>query len=697
MWRGLIVWVVLAGAAAAQSDDQSCLACHDAKRLAALKEARGPEVIPEDPRERAAFAALVGETDARKRRQMAEEFLAAYPQSWVLEPVYEIAAKASAGLGDLRAAMDYGARSLRLLPENPFLLLTLADVQTRAGQMQAAAKSGEDAAWYLARFDRPSSIDEKTWPQTRQRLLAQSYFDVGRAAAAENRMPEAEKALRESLGHDATSPGAAFLLGMVLLGQNRSSEAAGFFALVAKGGGPLGTQALDRLRAIYGSAGGFEEWVAGLKADVPVVAGPAGRAEKMPEYAGSEACRECHKAEHAAWQATGMGRMFRTYRPENVFGDFSAKGHVIEDDGGKPVARAVLEGGKHFLEIRAGEKWNRYAVEYLIGSKWQQGYATKLPGGEIQVFPLQYNRLEKRWVNYWKMIDAADSPRTDVSRFHEVLPGATYQLSCAPCHTSQEKFEGGVIQAQSVKFREGGINCEMCHGPAGKHVAAMRAGKPYKKDAAEPPVDFRGISAAEYVAICAQCHMQSGERDPEPSGATNFSEAGAKFYRVLTSKPYVDYSRKAFYKDGRFRETVFIVESLVRSACFRKGGAQCGTCHDPHPADAAANPTSLKYRTDPDRMCLGGHTQLAGNVEAHTHHRAASEGSRCVSCHMPRIMNALLFPARSHQMDDIPDGEMTARFGVEESPNACLLCHKDRGVEWLREKLRATSYKLRAE
>jgi hypothetical protein len=35
----------------------------------------------------------------------------------------------------------------------------------------------------------------------------------------------------------------------------------------------------------------------------------------------------------------------------------------------------------------------------VIGSKWQQGYATRLASGEIQVFPLQYNVIERRWVN----------------------------------------------------------------------------------------------------------------------------------------------------------------------------------------------------------------------------------------------------------------------------------------------------------
>jgi hypothetical protein len=54
---------------------------------------------------------------------------------------------------------------------------------------------------------------------------------------------------------------------------------------------------------------------------------------------------------------------------------------------------------------------------------------------------------------------------------------------------------------------------------------------------------------------------------------------------------------------------------------------------------------------------------------------------------MPRIMDALLFPARSHQIDDVPDVEMTDRFGVEDSPNACLMCHKDRDVAWLRREM----------
>jgi predicted CXXCH cytochrome family protein len=704
----LICILGVAGTACAADDpsEKSCLACHDAAKLVSLKKdgKRGPEIIPEDPAEREAFAVLMAASDARQRKSLAEAFLKQYPASWMLEPAYEIASKAAIALSDFPAALDFGARSLRILPENPFLLVALGDVETRVGHFDAAIKRAQDALWYLERFDRPSSIEERDWPQVKARLQAQAYFVIGRAAATEaqtadgskrgQRFSDASDALRHSLQLDPSAAGPPFLLGMVELNQGRMLDGAAFLALAAKPDGPIRSQALDRLHAVYAetdTGGGltFDDWIASLKAPAPLPMEEPLRSSERRQYAGSAICRDCHLAEHQAWQATGMARMFRTYRPQEVIGDFTGS-QTVNDDAGKPVARAVQKNGRHYMEIRDGEHgWKSYPVDYLIGSKWQQGYATKLPGGEIQVFPLQYNVAHRSWVNYWEIKDPANSARTDITRFHEVVPGATYQVECAVCHTSQQRFAGAVMEAKASSFREGGINCEMCHGPSASHVASMRASRFAAKDPAEPPVDFKRITAPEYVAICAQCHMQTGLRDPEASGALNYSETGAKFYRTLLSRPYVDYSRRGFYKDGRFRETVFIVESFVRSACFRKGGATCGSCHAPHPAEAASNPKSLRYGDDSDRMCVDCHTQYRTQPEAHTHHAASSQASRCVACHMPRIMNALMFQARYHQIDDIPDAAMTARFGSQDSPNACLMCHTDRSVGWLSQQMEA--------
>jgi predicted CXXCH cytochrome family protein len=168
----------------------------------------------------------------------------------------------------------------------------------------------------------------------------------------------------------------------------------------------------------------------------------------------------------------------------------------------------------------------------------------------------------------------------------------------------------------------------------------------------------------------------------------NYSSSG-DFFGSHVRVPFGEFSRKGFYKDGRFRQTTFMVEALERSRCFQKGQVSCGTCHDPHGHDSFSNPTALKFPDKPDLMCTGCHSQFQDPAHAaqHSHHPAESEASRCVSCHMPRIMDALLFRARTHQIDDIPNAEMTRRFGQEGSPNACLLCHKQKSAEWVQQSL----------
>src|SRR5262249_130992 len=268
------------------------------------------------------------------------------------------------------------------------------------------------------------------------------------------------------------------------------------------------------------------------------------------------------------WRETGMARMFRPYDSANVIGDFGSKEpfyagdqlrwHENRLDGSEgpdrfPYARMFKEKGRHFFEIKAlTRKWTRYAVDYPIGSKWPQGYATRLPNGQIHVFPVPYNLLHKRWLNFWQIIDPEGSARADVRTFEKFSSVTSYQANCAVCHTSQlRNTQGGGFEPDHLEFREPGINCEMCHGPSGRHVTAMRAGQSYEKAPAESPVDFTKISSREYISICGQCHRQSAVRDPGPHGELNYATSSPTFYPRNKSRPFGEFSRKAFYRDGR--------------------------------------------------------------------------------------------------------------------------------------------------
>ena len=691
-WAGVLAFAV---SGCAQDIDTEVIGHAPASRSTILDQIA-------DPAERQAFTDLYKERDPRRKRDLAIHFANRFPASWLLGQAYEIGAKASMESDDAKTALDYGERSLRLWPENPLLLVPLANLQAQEKMLGPASRDATDALWCLDRFDRPASVAEKNWPQLQRSLRSSSYFVLGRVAAVRafetsgeakaRYLADADRSLVKAISFDRTDPEITYLEGLVQLGFNRPTPAADYFAQTYRMRGPLAGEALQQVQALYrrgdnsSKYSSFDAFLSSLKLEIPSPQNTLPNELPLPVYAGSDACGVCHPQQYESWKRTGMSRMFREYKPENVLGNFSGS-QIIEDERGTPSARPVIDHGKHYFDIlQPNNRWTRFPVQFTIGSKWQQAYATKFGDGRIQVFPIQYNTLQHRWINYWKLTDASGSERAQIDRFSSGVSGATYQLNCAPCHISQLIFSKGAANPEDAAFREPGVNCEMCHGPSGGHAAAMR-GQNLVSAAADTPVDFKKIAASEFVAICAQCHLQSGLRMPDADGAVNYSPSGTRFYRVSLSRPYVDFSRKAFYKDGRFRVTTFIAESFVRSRCFREGQAHCGFCHNPHPADPASNPTSLKFPKDNDDMCLQCHTAFRAKQQSHTHHALSSEGSRCVSCHMPKIMESLLFNARSHQIDDIPSAEMTERFGQRESPNACLSCHQDKDDEWLKQQL----------
>lgn len=664
----------------------------------------------DEPEERRAFLKLYGARHPKQRHDLAEAFIVKYAQSWLLAQAYEIGAKASIDLGDYAQALQLGAQSLRLFPENPLLLVPLANTQAQLQQFAAAEESARAALEYLDQFDRPAAIAATEWPRTLSELKASSYFVLGRVTVAralhakgaekEQTLTRAENFLLQARALNSRDAEIAYLLGLTELWLGRARHAAFYFSQAQPSPGPLQTKALESLRRIYATstqqpAVSFEAFLAAVERDGELNAAPAALAPSVPsgarigDYAGSQTCQPCHAAVYESWQSSGMGRMLRSYRPENVIGDFKVN-NQFNDETGALVARMSISREKHYFAVRdkTGD-WRSYPIDYTIGSKWQQAYGTRLPTGDIHVLPVQYSAIKKQWVNYWKVIDPPNSQRAVVSGFNQLSPATSYQINCAPCHTSQLRLtKPGSSSGHDLEFREAGINCEMCHGPAQNHVLAMTSGRS-AEEGGPTPVDFRQVNAREYVAICGQCHAQSAIHQLGPQGEVNYLTQGATFFPVLLSQPYSETSRMAFYKDGRFRETTFIAEALRRAACFRKGRAHCGYCHQPHASTPSSNPTSLRFPSDPDRMCLQCHGQFATNISAHTHHPSASDASRCVACHMPRIMNSVLFKSRTHQIDDIPNAEMTARFGPEESPNACLLCHTTKDAKWVALKLQA--------
>jgi predicted CXXCH cytochrome family protein len=682
-----------------------------------------------DQAERSGFLELFKPAPPAEMRARAVDFISRFPESAFLAQAYEIAARGSFDLGEYEQGLRYARESLTLLPENPLLLVPVADVEARQHINASAVEHADEALRDLDAFAGPASVSDDDWPAVKQRLQSTANFAKGRALLQEavTQLPgerrrqlltQSEGSLLEAQQLNPHDLENAYLLGLAQLSSGKSSEAAANFAAASRGGGELGEKAKDALESIYrllypNTAITYETFVQqaeGRWNARPNTGALTAKEEMSPNrsqapYFGSESCRGCHAEIYYEWSQTGMSKMFRPYAAKNVVGDFTVNnqfflGDDVEYREGKfqPIhgpsrtlfARMVIRESRHYFEVfQSDQKWHRYPVDYTIGSKFEQAYATRLPNGEIHVFPIQYNLLLKQWVNFWRVIDGPGSERADPHNWERLDASTSYQAICAVCHTSQlRNLNSGGFEPNHLEFREPGIDCEMCHGPSAEHVLETTTGQYRAKPPLDPPVNFHKITNQQFTAICAQCHMQSAIRVPGPNGELNFSSSG-NFFGPHIRGPYGEFSRKGFFKDGRFRQSTFIVESLERSQCFKKGDVSCGSCHNPHGHGSASNPTSLKFRDQPDLMCTSCHAQFkdAAALTQHTHHQSQSEGSRCVSCHMPRIMHALLFQTRYHQIDDIPNAGLTKRFGQEESPNACLLCHSKKDADWVQQQL----------
>src|SRR5262249_56812436 len=70
---------------------------------------------------------------------------------------------------------------------------------------------------------------------------------------------------------------------------------------------------------------------------------------------------------------------------------------------------------------------------------------------------------------------------------------------------------------------------------------------------------------------------------------------------------------------------------------------------------------------------------------AHTPPAQGWSGSRCLECHMPRMVYGVLTIHRSHRVES-PDVARDVEAG---RPNACTSCHLDRTAGWAAERMRA--------
>jgi len=391
----------------------------------------------------------------------------------------------------------------------------------------------------------------------------------------------------------------------------------------------------------------------------PAVSVPA------PPLAGSSSCRECHAVFYEKWATSHHGLAMQPFTADLAAGQLKPLP--------EPIAvrdrryRVDLDGGKGSVVESGPEGEKKYAMEHVLGGKNVFYFLTPMDRGRLQVLPVAYDVRRQEWFD-----TTASAARGIMSLQDEVLdwraPQLTFNTSCYGCHVSQfsSNYDPKTDTYHS-EWAEPGISCETCHAGGGEHVRVFR-GLP----AGQKPDDIRIISTKKFSVeqlndLCAPCHAKS-------MPLTSSFRPGERYF---DNYDLAGLEQSDFYPDGRDLGENYTYTSWRMSPCVKSGRLSCMHCHT----------SSGRYRfNDAEKAndaCLPCHEERVKNAPAHTHHKEATPGSQCVSCHMPMTEFA-----RMRRSDHSMRPPMPAATLAFKSPNACNLCHKDKDAAWADRNVR---------
>ncbi len=344
-------------------------------------------------------------------------------------------------------------------------------------------------------------------------------------------------------------------------------------------------------------------------------------------YVDPALCAQCHADIARKFRKTGMGRSFYRLPPGEAAVDLTPGKPFYHEASGCYFAM-IERGGKYYQrrwqigfdgrETNVDEK----QVDFVLGSgNHARAYLHLTSRNTLQQLPFGWY-AEKG--GYWGMNPGYDRPD---------FPGATRLVGyqCMFCHNAYPRIPNGHAdegaEAQYLPPLPQGIDCQRCHGPGQRHIAALSKPGAAPEEVRAAIVNPGRLSPQREMEVCLQCHLETTSL-PLP-GAIQRRNRGP--FSFVPGQALADF-RLSFDRaaPGDRLEVAHAGYRLLESQCYLKsaGKLRCTTCHDPH--DIPRGEIAAAHYNGVCLTCHQASLQRAVATGAHT------ADSACVNCHMPR-------------------------------------------------------------
>ncbi len=308
---------------------------------------------------------------------------------------------------------------------------------------------------------------------------------------------------------------------------------------------------------------------------------------RLEEYAGSAACAACHPAVCEKYKATGMSQAAARPAESRLFLDHPA----LSFERGPYTYSLRHEDGRVSFTVSAGREKITEPVFLVLGA-----------GAVFRSFLIEHHGAYYRApFNYYSAqgkLGPLEGPASPPPASLEAALGTRLNADgvrdCLHCHSPATVVGDGFDTARVVP----GADCEVCHGPGAKHVAAMRAGKLRESLIFNPA----HLPPEEEVNFCGACHYSIQE----------VKKRNLRGVNTVRSQPF----------------------RLMGSRCWNSADrrSRCGFCHDAHAP-------LLQETAAFDAKCLACHVSSTGAPAREDQPgKPCPVGRRdCAGCHMPPV------------------------------------------------------------